>query len=181
MIFVHSQVLTASSEVLLNLDRSFKIELAWLQDGAYQALGISVREKILACPPTKEKAVTLSQAGARLAGLQDTMMYKVSARESQSQVDSIRAAVHKMSKGLAPAESIKTAGGIFTQVWNRLPFFVRHPMTMTEEVTGEQALCRKLELLKRLLHKEERHAQLQELDMFKALACVHATQPKGIQ
>ena len=181
MTYFQSQVLKGGSEVLLNLDRSFKVELAWLQDGAYKALGIAIKEQIVKCFATKDKAVTLAQCEARLGSLQEKQMYKVAARESQSAVDSIKAVVNKMSRGLVPAESIKTAGGVFTQVWQLLPFFVRHPTTMTEEVTGEQALLRKLELLKRTLHKQERHAQLHELDQFKALACVHATQPKVIK
>jgi hypothetical protein len=181
MMCFHSQVLCSSSEVLLNLDRSFKIELAWLQDGAYKALGVAIKEEILKCFPSKDKAVTLSQTEAKLGSLQDTKMYTVASRESQSAVDSIKAVVHKMGKGWAPAESIKTAGGVFTQVWEKLPFFVRHPVTMKEEVTGEQALLRKLELLKRELAKQERPAQLHELDQFKALACVHAVRPKSIK
>ena len=120
--------------------------------------------------------MTLAQCEARLGSLQEKQMYKIAARESQSAVDSAKAVVNKMSRGLAPAESIKTAGGVFTQVM--LPFFVRHPTTMNEEITGEQALLRKLELLKRQLDKQSRPAQLHELDQFKALACVHATQPK---
>ena len=133
------------------------------------------------CFATKDKAVTMAQCEARLGSLQQKQMYKVASRESQSAVDSIKAVVNKMSRGLAPAESIKTAGGVFTQVWGLLPFFVRHPTTMTDEVTGEQALLRKLELLKRQLDKQDRPAQLHELDQFKALACVHATQPKVIK
>jgi hypothetical protein len=178
---VRFQVLCASSEMLPNLGRTFKIELAWLHNGAYQALGIAIKEKIVECLPTKDKAVTLAQAEARLATLQDTTMYKVGSRESQSQVDSIKAVVNKMGKGIAPAESIKTAGSVFTQVWSRLPFFVRHPVTMNEEVTGEQALLRKLELLKKNLQAEGRPAQLHELDQFKAFACVHATPLKTVQ
>jgi len=178
---VYSQVLCSSSEVLLNLDRSFKIELAWLQDGAYKALGVAIKDEILKCFPTKDKAVTLSQAEAKLGSLAETKMFKVAPRESQGAVDSIKAMLRKMSKGWAPAESIKTAGGVFTQVWDRLPFFVRHPATMKEEFTGEQALLRKLELLKRDLAKQERPAQLHELDTFKALAHGHATQPKSIK
>jgi hypothetical protein len=176
-----SQVLKGGSEVLLNLDRSFKVELAWLQDGAYKALGIAIKDEIVKCLPTQDKAVTLAQCEARLGSLQGQQMYKVAARESQSAVDSIKAIVNKMSRGLAPPESVKTAGGVFTQVWSHLPFFVRHPATMTEEFTGEQALLRKLELLKRDLAKQERPAQLHELDTFKALACVRATQPKVIK
>lgn len=166
---------------MLDLDRSFKVELAWLQDGAYKALGIAIKEQIVKCFATKDKAVTPAQCEARLGSLQEKQMYKVAARESQSAVDSIKAVVNKMSRCLAPAGSIKTAGGVFTQVWSLLPFCVRHPTTMNEEVTGEQALLRKLELFKRQLIKQERPAQLHELGQFKALACVHATQPKVIK
>ena len=123
----------------------------------------------------------LSRAEAKVGSLQDTTMYKVASRGSRGAVDGTKAVVSKMNKGWAPAESIKTAGGVFTFVWNQLPFFVRHPITMKDEVTGEQALLRKLELLKRDLRKQVRPAQLHELDMFKAIACVHAALPKSIK
>ena len=74
MTYFQSQVLKGGSEVLLNLDRSFKVELAWLQDGAYKALGMAIKQKIVKCFATKDKAVTLAQCEARLGSLQEKQM-----------------------------------------------------------------------------------------------------------
>ena len=60
MTYFQSQVLKGSSEVLLKLDRSLKVELAWLHDGAYKALGMAIKEEIVLCFATKDKAVTLA-------------------------------------------------------------------------------------------------------------------------
>ena len=67
--YFQSQVLRGGSGVLLNLDRSFKVELAWLQDGAYKALGIAIKGQIVKCFATKGRAVTLAQCEARLGSL----------------------------------------------------------------------------------------------------------------
>jgi hypothetical protein len=169
-------VLGQSSAMLLNLDRSFKIELAWLAAGAYQALSGVVDAKIMACFPTKEAAVTMAQCRARLAALKEDMLYKMASRQSQSAVDSMASVIAKMASGMAPPESFKTAGGIFTMTWGLMPYFARYTQVGGPDITGSEALTAKFTDLQKLLKKEKRPAQLFELDQFKALATPHDTQ-----
>jgi len=163
--------------MLLNLDRSFKIELAWLAGGAYQALAGVVDARILACFPTKEAAVTMAQCKARLGSLKEDMLYKMASRQSQSAVDSMASVVAKMASGMAPAESLKTAGGVFTSAWGRLPYFARYTQVGSPEKVGVEALTAKFADLQKVLDKEKRPAQLFELDQFKALATPTTPKP----
>ena len=84
-----------------------------------------------------------------------------------------------MLVGMAPPESFKTAGGVFTQAWARMPHFVKQPRKGEDDLTGSEALVAKFGDLKNLLKKEKRPAQLYELDVFKAFATPYATQPKS--
>jgi len=169
--FCFTQVLASSSAALLNLDRTFKIELAWLAGDAYSALGKRMDELILLCFPTQSAATSLAQCEKRLTALRDTAMFKCSSRPTQSSLEALRAVVGKMVAGSPPAESMKTAGGIYTKVWDRFQYFVRHEKDKGDIVFGEEALELKLSDLQSKLKLESRAAKLYELDIFKAMLC----------
>ena len=153
------KVLGQSTAMLLNLDRSFKIELAWLASGAYQAVAAAVDSRILKCFPNKDAAVTLAQSRARLLDLKDDMLYKMASRQSQSAVDSMASVVSKMVVGMAPPESFKTAGGIFTKTWGLMPHFARQHRQGEADLTGGDALVAKFGDLQKLLKKAAMQAQ----------------------
>ena len=171
------QVLAQSSAMLLNLDRSFKIELSWLASGAYEAVAGAVDSKILASFPNKAAAVTMAQAKARLSTIKEDLLYKVASRQSQSAVDSMISVLSKMASGMPPPESIKTAGGVFTKCWQLMPHFIRH-QAGSETFTGGEAIKMRFAELQKLLKKDKRPAQLHELELYKASATPHATKPK---
>ena len=100
--FLCLKVLAQSTTMLLNLDRSFKIELAWLASGAYQALAGVVNSSILKCLPNIDSHVTLAQSRAKLLNLKEDMLYKMASRQSQSAVDSMASVVSKMLVGVPP-------------------------------------------------------------------------------
>ena len=88
--------------MLLHLDRSFKIELAWLACGAYQALAGVVNDSILRCLPNFDSYVTLAQSRTKLLNLKEDMLYKMASRQSQSAVVSMASVVSKMLVGVPP-------------------------------------------------------------------------------
>ena len=88
--------------MLLDLDRSFKIELAWLAFGAYQALAGEVNSSILRCLPKVDSYVTPAQSRTKLLNLKEDMLYKMAPRQSQSAVDSTASVVSKMLVGMPP-------------------------------------------------------------------------------
>jgi hypothetical protein len=165
--------------MLLNLDRSFKIELAWVAQGAHRALEEAIHKKVVACFPTKDITISLAQCEARLSALMSSTMYKCATRASQSAVQTIRSVVGKMTRGIAPAESIKTGGGLFSQVWTHMQFFIKHTPSSGskkgQELHGQDALCAKLQALEAIIAKESRAAQLFELEVFKATYSIHRT------
>jgi len=114
-----TQVLHGSSAALLNLDRTFRIELQFLQEDAPNLLYEKINEGILAAFPTETKAVTLIQTQAALVKLRESEMCKLSSRASQSAVDAMTKMIAKMSSGSAPPESVKTGGEVFSSAWNR--------------------------------------------------------------
>jgi hypothetical protein len=163
------QVLASSSAALLNLDRTFKIELAWLAGDAYAALATRMEELTMLCFPTEKVATSLAQCEKRLKALKETTMFKCSSRPSQSACDALRGVVAKMVAGSPPADSMKTGGGIYTKAWDRFQYFVRQETSKGVMVFGEQALELRLADLQAKLKAEERPAKLHELDIFKAM------------
>jgi len=137
---------------------------------AYTAIAYKLEDQIMSCFPTAEREVTLVQATSRLNALREGSMYKCASRESQSMLDAIRMTIAKMSQSTPPTASFKTAGGLYTKLWARMPFFVREQGPDKTIVTGELALKVKFGNLEAMLKKEKRHARLWELDTFKAMA-----------
>lgn len=171
--------MAGASAMLLNLDSSFRIELAWVAGGAHRALEEAIHKKVIACFPNKEITVSLAQCEARLHALTNSTMYKCATRASQSAVQTIRSVIGKMTRGISPAESIKTGGGLFSQVWTHMQFFVKHTPSSGskkgQELHGQDALCAKLQELEAIVAKESRTAQLHELDVFKVTHNIHHT------
>ena len=137
---------------------------------AYAAIAFKLEDKIAECFPTAERAVSLAQSASRLNAIRDGSMYKCASRASQSTLDAIRMTIAKMSQGTPPTHSFKTAGGLYTKIWARMPFFFREQGADNKIVTGELALKAKFTNLEATLAKENRHARLWELDVFKAMA-----------
>jgi hypothetical protein len=160
-----AQVILTSAPVLLNLDPSFKVELSWLQDGAYQALGLAIEQKIVECLPTKTVASTLSQTDAKLQALSVSQMVKLASRESQSSLQAVKMIIAKMNAGAAPADSIKVAGGLYSKLWTHLEYFVSYT-GKTTTIYGGSALKAKLSALQGLLKSRQTPVQLNELTVF---------------
>jgi len=114
-----TQVLQGSSAALLNLDRTFRIEMQFLMEDAPNLLQRKINEQILAAFPSEAKAVTLLQTQAALVKLRESDMCKLGSRCSQSAVDAMAKMIGKMASGSAPPESVKTGGEVFSAAWTR--------------------------------------------------------------
>jgi len=147
---------------------AYQVELAYLMGDAYTAIAFKLEDQIVASFPTAEREVTMAQVTSRLNTIRDGSMYKCASRESQSSLDAVRMTIAKMSQSIPPTDSFKTAGGLYTKIWARLPMFVRE--TVDDEIfTGEKALQCKFDKLEATMKHEKRHARLWELDIFKAM------------
>jgi hypothetical protein len=162
-------VLSGASAALLNLDRTFRIELQFLAGEAYEALSKRIDEKILACFPTESKAISLQQCEKLLRGLRDSVMCKTASRASQSTVDTFVKIINKMLLGSAPCETMKTGGHVYTSAWSKIKYFLREDSPSGDgQVFGTEALEIQFERLQEKLKSESRAAKLFELDVFKA-------------
>jgi hypothetical protein len=92
----------------------------------------------------------------------------MASRASQSTVDTILKIVGKMLIGVAPCDTMKTGGKVYTAAWARLKFFVREEVAGGASVFGTEALEIKFNRLSDTIKKEQRTAKLFELDIFKA-------------
>jgi hypothetical protein len=95
-------------------------------------------------------------------------MCKTASRASQSTVDTILKIVGKMLLGIAPCDTMKTGGKVYTTAWSRLPFFVRESSADGSMVFGTQALEIMFDRLAARIEEEQRTAKLFEMDIFKA-------------
>ena len=109
-----------SAPALLNLDRTFRIELQFLVENAAPLLAKTIDNKILDCFPTADRAITLKQTMDKLNALAHTQMCKMSSRASQSHVSAMTGLIGKMVGGAPPPDSVKTGGTVFAQAWTRL-------------------------------------------------------------
>jgi hypothetical protein len=122
----------ASSAMLLSLDRSFKLELEFLQQNGEAAMEKAVEKNILAALPSATKATTLSQSMQSLQDIKVSQLGRFCSHASKAQVTCVLELVANMTKGVAPDGKFATASTFYTNVWEQLPYFMRRGVVVTE-------------------------------------------------
>ena len=117
----------SNSALLLALDRTFLLELEWLEQHGEGVFVQAVHKQILSCFPTPSVNITLNQAILKLDGLQNDEMIKFSSMRCHSELKTIKKLVATMMQGMSPKDALAAGGGIFKQVWDALPNFLRVP------------------------------------------------------
>jgi hypothetical protein len=120
-------IMKSNSTLLIALDRTFLLELKWLEQHGEEAFAQAVHRKVMECFPTSSTSLTLNQSAMKLDDLLSSEMVKFSSARSQNEVKTIKRLVATMVQGLSPKESFAAGGGIFKQVWDALPNFFRVP------------------------------------------------------
>ena len=120
-------LMKSNSGLLLALDGTFLLELEWLGQHGEGVLVQAVHKQILSCFPTSSVNITLNQAILKLDGLLKDEMIKFSSMRSHNEPKTIKKLAAAMMQGMSPKDTFAAGGGIFKQVWDALPNFLRVP------------------------------------------------------
>ena len=118
-----SDALLKAGETLTELDRTFHIELQFLQKTAHEMLKEQVQESVLALLPTEENDVTLERAMASLSALATSEKVQFASIEAQGCVQSVRDVVAAMIDGISPTPNIIQGSAFYRSVLHQLQFF----------------------------------------------------------
>ena len=122
-------LMKSNSTLLIALDRSFLLELKWPEQHGDEAFVEAVHRKIMECFPTTSASLTLNQSALKLDDLMGSEMVKFSSARCQNEIKTIKRLVATTMQGVSPKESFAAGGGIFKQVLDALPNFLRVPAT----------------------------------------------------
>ena len=126
------KVLIASSTQLLSLDRSFKLELEFVQQNGEAAVQKAVETSILAVLPSATRASSLTQSYQALQDLKQSQLGKFCNHASKAQVTCVLEVVGNMSKGVCPDNKFSSASDFYALVWKQLPHFMRREVEVME-------------------------------------------------
>jgi hypothetical protein len=119
------KVMSSNSTLLLAMDRTFVLELSWLEQHGEQAMQDAMRRRILQCLPSAMVNITLAQCAMKLDELLHSEMGKFSSLRCQGELKSIKKQVAHMAQGMSPKLGFDAGGGIFDKVFKAMPFFLR--------------------------------------------------------
>jgi len=163
----NTEVLKGSQAMLCALDKSFVLEIAFVQENGQEQLDLAVARHLLDCMPTKQKAVTLSQCLKRVAELRDSKMVQFTALSVQSKLEVCKSVLQKVLKGIPPHSSLKDDKGFFGDFFTHLEFFARARRGEGKslvELCGKPAVEATVSSLKATLAQEKRPPAMSELD-----------------
>ena len=122
----------ASSESILALDASSALELAFVKEGMLTSIARALEARVLGCLPDAHTPVASVERSLRwLDAILEEPVYKISSRETQSRIGSVRDVIYGLSVNKPPPQHLGSSVGWFGEVFKKLPNFVR------EEVVGE--------------------------------------------
>ena len=122
-----TRTITAQSSSLLCLDRSFRLELAYLSEAA-SLIGKSIQSAILECLPdfpNTEEAASLQRSSSKLAALKSTEMVTRSCAAAVGQLDSVQLVLSQMMRAVSP-ELKRDMSPFFQTVLQRCTLFFTH-------------------------------------------------------
>jgi hypothetical protein len=167
MLAFHTEVLKGSQAMLCALDKSFILEIAFVQENGQEQLDLAVARHLVECMPSKTKVVTISQCLKRITELKDSKMVQFTALSQQSKLEVCKSVLQKMMKGIPPHISLKDDKGFFGEFFSHLEFFARARRgegKSSVELCGKPAVEAIVSALKATLAQEKRSPTMGELD-----------------
>lgn len=161
-----AKVLKGSTAMLCAIDKSFLLEIAFVQESGAHELELAVTRQLVASMPSKAKAVSLAQALQRLDGLTESQMVKFSSLHQQRQLDVCKSVLQKMLKGIAPHKDLGDAkAGMLFDFYQLLENFARASKgNKGVELVGKPAVQVMISSLKATLSEHKRAPTLVEID-----------------
>ena len=143
-------VLKKKCELLAGMDKTFMLELAWL-DGAAEALEKSVLKQTLQCLPAETRSITFLQSLAQLAAHRKSEMVQRSSTAAKERLASVEAVVYGLSRGVAPAANPGLLAGFYNEVLSQASHFFTTPpegSSTAVALTGKAAVDQHLDGLR---------------------------------
>lgn len=162
-----TQVLKGSQAMLCALDKSFILEIAFVQESGQEQLDLAVSRHLMDCMPTKVKAVTMNQCLKKITKLKDSKMVGFAALSQQSKLEVCKNVVQKMIKGIPPHFTLKDDKGLFGDFYYHLEFFARSKPKSGKsgvELCGKAAVEAEVAGLRSSLVKEKRSPTMGDLE-----------------
>lgn len=125
------RALISNASTLCSLDRSFRLELEFLENSAVPLLEQAVETRILERLPTPAATTTVNQTASALAELRSSRFGSMVSHTGQAKIDAVHELVANMSRGICPATAIGQQEGFYASVLSKLAFF------MTFEIPGQ--------------------------------------------
>jgi hypothetical protein len=165
------RALLLKAATLTAMDRTFRLELAFLESGCEVALASEVGHRLLQCMPTQSTHITLDQCQVKLQALRQSQLARMASLESQAEIDTVKDIVSNMQSSISPEPSIAQGGELFKQVLHRLQFFFSHSTVATKtkpaQVTyGLDALNLHFDEMSKLMNAGSGDITLQHLEIF---------------
>ena len=115
-----------AKDTLTSLDRSMKIDMAILGDGAEKTLLAGMRRQMLASMPSATVSVTLESAFTAVRDLKNTKQCKCSPIAAQTEVGVVSDILANMMSGISPDPAqVCSQDVFFKEVFTKLCFFLR--------------------------------------------------------
>lgn len=168
------KLMLANASTLMSLDRSFKLELEFLEGPAEGVLGASLDAKALACLPTATIAMSLLDSVSQLNDLLKTKFCNMMPTKHQARVDAVLELVSNMMRGISPDSKIGGDSAFFRSVLERLATFMRLESASgsgtapAQSLVGQPALAAKLRLMKARVETAGDSVKLLDLEAFQA-------------
>lgn len=119
------KLMLANASTLTSLDRSFKLELEFLDGPAEKVLGAALDAKALGCLPSSGVAKSMQASVMALNDLQKSRFYSMMSSTHQARVDAVLELVSNMMRGITPDAKIGVESEFFGAVLARLEAFMR--------------------------------------------------------
>lgn len=126
-------LLKSKRALLLQFDRSFKLELAVVEALNGQAGATLLFANVLECLPGKGAHPTLLQAGQGIAKVMSSKLYSFVCRETQALVSAAKELIDKLERGASPAITHFKDRPFLKDVVEVLPEFLYFDMTMDDQ------------------------------------------------
>ena len=117
--------LRKNSQALTSMDSSFRLELAYLEGPAEDALRASVKKKLLHALPSERRHRSMAQTATDIAYFKQQEIITTAPPGLVSLVNSVEEIILGMLKGSSPEASLIKSSDFFKDLLSRLPFFAR--------------------------------------------------------
>ena len=143
-------IIKKKAEYLCSLDPTFHLELSWL-DKADARLEQACLDGVLACLPSRAKAVSLGESLSLLSNFRQSEMVKRASVAAQERVSSVENIVQGMTRGVSPKSDASMASDFYTEVLSRVALFFSSPAasgSAAPELRGKAAVDAYVEVMK---------------------------------